>query len=310
MKIQKNKLVFASIITVIIMFLVSYAMMLANRGQEPELLKETKVPELEEDPEIYQSKLDAINALKEERETTAPSVYNELLMDSLGYFDPEYPENQKQHIIDSIYASARINYDTSEYAESREEPELQQSIAEKDSRLDSIERIQNRKVEVQELGLEHQLFFAARPKSGSSEALAQETIPVVVDGDQVVKANSRLRLRTTEKSSYQGQLVPKNTPVFGFVSFQPNRVLIRIESIAQDPVALYAFDLQDSQEGIYVENNFRAEATREVLDDVLQEVNIPGVPQVGGIGQVLRRGNRTVKVTVLNNYKMLLKPTN
>ncbi len=309
MKIQKNKLVFASIIAVIIMFLVSYAMMLANRYQEPELLKETQVPELEEDPEIYRSKLDAINALKEERESTAPSVYNELLMDSLGYFNPEYPENQKQRIIDSIYASARINYNMDTYSEpaDKEEPT---HYPEPDSKLDSIERIQTRKVEVQELGLEHQLFFAARPKAESGPATAVETIPVVVDDDQVVKANSRLRLRTTEVSTYQGRTIPKNTPVFGFVSFQPNRVMIRITSIDQQPVELEAFDQQDSQEGIYVENNFRTEATREVLDDVLQEVNIPGVPQVSGVGQILRRGNRTVKVTVLNNYKMLLKPAN
>lgn len=308
MKIQKNKLVFASIIAVIIMFLVSYAMMLANSDQEPELLKETQVPELEDDPEIYRSKLDAINALKEERESTAPSVYNELLMDSLGYFDPEYREDQKQRIIDSIYASARINYDTDTYYEpaDKEEP---RSYPEKDSRLDSIERTQTRKVEVQELGLEHQLFFAARPKMASSAVAAIESIPVVVNGDQVVKANSRLRLRTTEATVYQGRTIPKNTHMFGFVSFQPNRVMIRIESIDQQPVDLEAFDLQDSKEGIYVENNFRAEATREVLDDVLQEVNIPGVPQVGGVGQILRRGNRTVKVTVLNNYKMLLKST-
>ena len=309
MKIQKNKLVFASIIAVIILFLVSYAIMLANSDQEPELLKETQVPELEEDPEIYRSKLDAINALKEERESTAPSVYNELLMDSLGYFDPKYPEDQKQRIIDSIYASSRINYTTDTYSEpaDKEEP---RSYPEPDSELDSIERTQTRKVAVQELGLEHQLFFAARPQLVSNPAISREIIPVVVDGDQVVKTNSRLRLRTTGVSTYQGRTIPKNTPVYGFVNFQPNRVMIRIESIDQQLVDLEAFDLQDSQEGIYVENNFRAEATREVLDDVLQEVNIPGVPQVGGIGQILRRGNRTVKVTVLNNYKMLLKPAN
>ncbi|PHR95183.1 MAG: conjugal transfer protein TraM [Leeuwenhoekiella sp.] len=308
MKIQKNKLVFASIIAVIIMFLVSYAMMLANRDQEPELLKETQVPELEEDPEIYRSKLDAINALKEERESTAPSVYNELLMDSLGYFDPKYPEDQKQRIVDSIYASSRINYDIDTYSEPANEEEPR-SYPETDSRLDSIERTQTRKVEVQELGLEHQLFFAARPQLISNPAVSRENIPVVVDGDQVIKANSRLRLRTTEATVYQGRMIPKNTQVFGFVNFQPNRVMIRIESIDQQPVDLEAFDLQDSQEGIYVENNFRAEATREVLDDLMQEVNIPGVPQVGGVSQILRRGNRTVKVTVLNNYKMLLKST-
>ena len=43
------------------------------------------------------------------------------------------------------------------------------------------------------------------------------------------------------------------------------------------------------------------------MDDVLQDINIPSLPQVSGISQLLRRDNRNVKVTVLNNYRMLLK---
>ena len=72
--------------------------------------------------------------------------------------------------------------------------------------------------------------------------------------------------------------------------------------------SIEVFDLQDGSEGIYVENNFRSEATSEVLDDVIGDINIPTVPQVGGITKVLRRSNRNVKVTVLNNYKLILKP--
>ena len=48
--------------------------------------------------------------------------------------------------------------------------------------------------------------------------------------------------------------------------------------------------------------------TREVLDDVIGDINIPSVPQVGGLTQVFRRSNRRVKVTVLNNYRLILKP--
>ncbi len=102
--------------------------------------------------------------------------------------------------------------------------------------------------------------------------------------------------------------MPKNTPVFGFISFQPNRALIEIENIKHNPTKLKAFDLQDGSEGIYIENNFRAEITSEVLDDVIGDINIPSVPQVGGITKVLKRNNRSVKVIVLNNYKLILKP--
>jgi hypothetical protein len=100
----------------------------------------------------------------------------------------------------------------------------------------------------------------------------------------------------------------KNTPIFGFISFQPNRALIEIENINHHPTKLKAFDLEDGSEGIYVENNFRAEVSREVIDDVIGDINIPSLPQVGGITQVFRRNNRRVKVTVINNYRLILKP--
>ncbi|MDX1286199.1 MAG: conjugative transposon protein TraM, partial [Draconibacterium sp.] len=109
-------------------------------------------------------------------------------------------------------------------------------------------------------------------------------------------------------ATINGKLMPKNTTVFGFISFQPKRALIEIENIKHHPTKLKAFDLQDGSEGIYVENNFREEVTREVFDDVIGDINIPSVPQVGGLTQVFRRSNRRVKVTVLNNYILILKP--
>ena len=81
-------------------------------------------------------------------------------------------------------------------------------------------------------------------------------IYVVVDGDQVVKVNSRLRMRLVQDALINNKKVSKNTPIYGFISFQPNRALITIENIQHRPTSLKAFDLQDGSEGIYVENNF------------------------------------------------------
>ena len=91
------------------------------------------------------------------------------------------------------------------------------------------------------------------------------------------------------------------------MSFRPNRTIIDIENITHHPIKLKAYDLQDGNEGIYIENSFRADATREVVDDVLQDVNIAGLPQVGGVKKLFQRDNRTIKVTVLNNYQLILK---
>jgi hypothetical protein len=95
--------------------------------------------------------------------------------------------------------------------------------------------------------------------------------------------------------------------VYGFVSFKANRVFIKITNIDNSPVDLKAFDLLDGNEGIYIKNSIQAEATGEVLDDIVQDINVPGVPQIGGIKQVFRRNNRNVKATIFNQYQLILK---
>ena len=307
MKINKNKIVFASVLAVIFIFLISYSMMvMSDDDSENENLKQVLVPDLDENQKEYDSKLDAINDLKEVRENNAPSIYNEKLLDSTGLYNPDLPELEKERIVDSIYNASRIQYSKKKYRNLGQKKVVQEHTP----RIDSAELKREQKILAKELGLEHQLFFAASPIPNEVSVIGNtdETIYVVVDGDQVVKANTRLRMRLTKSATINGKLMPKNTPVFGFISFQPNRALIEIENINHHPTKLKAFDLLDGSEGIYVQNNFRAEATTEVLDDVIGDINIPTVPQVSGITQVFRRSNRSVKVTVLNNYKLILKP--
>ncbi|GFD72660.1 hypothetical protein KUL113_20800 [Tenacibaculum sp. KUL113] len=281
-------------------------MVMSDDDSENENLKQVLVPDLDENQKEYDSKLDAINDLKEVRENNAPSIYNEKLLDSTGLYNPDLPELEKERIVDSIYNASRIQYSKKKYRNLGQKKVVQEHTP----RIDSAELKREQKILAKELGLEHQLFFAASPKPNEVSVIGNtdKTIYVVVDGDQVVKANTRLRMRLTKSATINGKLMPKNTPVFGFISFQPNRALIEIENINHHPTKLKAFDLLDGSEGIYVQNNFRAEATTEVLDDVIGDINIPTVPQVSGITQVFRRSNRSVKVTVLNNYKLILKP--
>lgn len=307
MKIEKNKIVFAVVIATVLIFLIAYSVMImGDDDSENQNLDQTLIPELDEQQKEYDSKLDAINDLKEVRETNAPSIYDEKLIDSLGFYDEDLPEKEKERIVDSIYESGRIKYSDRTY-QNIGVKRMTNTVVEK---IDSVEVRAEQKIKAKEIGLEHQLFFASSPlKTDASIAgITDAVIYVVVDGDQVVKVNSRLRMRLTKTATINGKLIPKNTNVFGFISFQPNRALIEIENIEHHPTSLKAFDLQDGSEGIYVQNSFRAEATSEVLDDIIQDVNIPSVPQVGGISKVLRRNNRNVKVTVLNNYKLILKP--
>jgi len=307
MKVEKNKIVFAAVLAVILIFLISYSIMVMGDDEsENETLEQTLIPELEQNQKEYDSKLDAINDLKEVRETNAPSIYDEKLIDSLGFYDPDLPEKDKQRIVDSIYKSGRIKYSEKTY-HIMGTKKVVKAIAQK---IDSTEIKAAQKIDAKEMGLEHQLFFASAPVQNeiSATGTTDAAIFAVVDGDQVVKVNSRLRMRLTKAATINNKRIKKNTLIYGFISFQPNRALIEIENIEHRPTKLKAFDLQDGSEGIYVENSFRAEATNEVLDDIIEDINIPSVPQVSGITKVFRRNNRSVKVTVLNNYKLILKP--
>lgn len=312
MKIEKNKLVFGAVIAVISLFLISYSLLVMGDEENENLhLEQTLIPELEQESKDYDSKLDAINDLKEVRETNAPSIYNEKLFDTLGFYDTELTEKEKERIVDSIYEPGRTTYPKSIGQESNPEQGSNRSPRSAIAALDIEAKDigQEQKIQIKEIGLEHQLFFASSTTL-DPKAIGTETDPIiyaVVDGDQVVKTNSRIRMRLTADVKINGQWIPHNTLVYGFISFQPNRTLVEVENIKHHPVSLKAFDFQDGSEGIYVENNFRAEATNEVLDDIIQDLNIPSVPQISGITKVLRRNNRNVKVTVLNDYKLILK---
>ena len=111
----------------------------------------------------------------------------------------------------------------------------------------------------------------------------------------------------TRCSEIEGVSIPKNTIIFGIVGFKPNRVLLQIENIDNVPLSFKAYDFSDRLEGIYIKNSFREELRQQVLGDVVDDINVPGVPQVTGIKRLFQRSNRQVKVTVNNNYKLILK---
>ncbi|GAA3657364.1 hypothetical protein GCM10022397_46820 [Flavivirga jejuensis] len=282
-------------------------------GEDDESMIEnnqTAIPELEGGQKEYESKLEALDDLKEVRETNAPSIYDERLLDAAGVYDPDLLDKEKMRIVDSIYSQGRINYTDRDYRKSEIKTVVQPKIIQKNT-IDAIEENET-SITAKERSLEHQLFFASKPLQNES-LNTQNTdafIYVRVDGTQTVKINYRLQMRLTKEAYINNILVPKNTLIYGFISFKPNRTLITIENINHQPVKLKAFDLQDGSDGIYVENSFRAEATNEVVGDMVDDINITGVPQISGVRKIFQRNHRNVKVTITDNYKLILKANN
>ncbi|MEX0313636.1 MAG: conjugative transposon protein TraM [Allomuricauda sp.] len=310
MKIEKNKLVFTGVIICILLFIGGYGIAVMGKEESPAIdTNKIPIPELEDTQQVYNSKLEALDDLKEERETTAPSIYPEHMIDDKGYFNPDYMEYEKQRIIDSIYNQGNIDFESRTFRRPIEIiEELKPEIKEEPQTIS--EAIEKPKTNIKELGLEHQLFFASNPLDNPDliNTSTDYQVFVRVDGTQTVRNDYRLQMRLTKDAIIDGVSVPRNTPVYGFVSFKPNRAIIAISNINHKPVKLKAFDLLDGSEGIYIENSFRAEARQEVVGDIVDDINIAGVPQVNGIKKIFQRSNRKVKVTITDNYKLILKP--
>jgi len=307
MKLEKNKIVFAAIIVCVVLFIGAYSMLVLGDDEEPTLDgNQIPVPELKGEQQEYESKLEALDALKEVRETNAPSIYDERLLDSAGVYNPDLLDKEKMRIVDSIYNEGRISYSDRSYRRQK----VDNPVAIRN--IDTVVVFQEKEpsIEVKELGLEHQLFFASAPVKNDalvSEKYTDAMLYAVVNRTQVVKKDFRLELRLTQPAVVNGRKLPKHTRVYGFVSFKPNRLMLTIEHINHLPVKLRAYDWQDGSEGIYIENSFRAEARQEVVGDIVDDINIVGVPQVSGIKRIFQRNNRNVKVTIADNYKLILK---
>lgn len=302
MKVEKKKIVFLSVIGVVLLFIVGYSVfVLGGEDENANGLQQTLVPELEEGEEMYSSKKVAVDAIKKEKERIAPSIYDERFLDESGMYDENLLDKKKQRMVDSIYRLGRIDYSDNSYQGKLKRP-LKRTKIKKDN---SIEKEKDTSTTLKAMGLEHQLFFVVNP--GVLEGGIRDVLKVEVDGEQTIKINDRLQMRTTEDAIINGTKVLRNTIVYAIVKFRPNRVILEVENIDHISMELQAFDLADGLEGIYIKNSFRGDVFNEVLGDVVEDINVPGVPQVGGIKKVFQRNNRNVKVTVNNNYKLLLK---
>lgn len=310
MKIDKKKITFAVVIGAVVIFIIAYSMLAfgGSDTKEDELLQPL-VPTLETTQDDYNSRLEAVDDLKEVRETNAPSIYDEKYLDSTGVFDPNFVEKEKQRLVDSIYTNSRIDYNKGTFRNPNPiRDSVVNAIANKKKTKEQIELSTSPEIDPKEMDLEQQLFFASNPLPIPNKI--EETVPtlnVIVDEKQVLKVNDRLEMRTQNDITINGYFIPRNTLLFGVVSFKPNRVLLKIENIESMPIGFKAYDFRDGLEGIYIKNSFREELRQQVIGDVLDDISVPGIPQVRGIKKIFQRSNRQVKVTVNNNYKLTLK---
>jgi len=109
MKIDKRKIGIGAVIGIVIIFMIVYGMSAFGKQEnEVDELLNPLVPEIESEAMQYANKLEAVDNLKEVKQKSVPSIYNEDYFNKDGSFDPDFIEKEKQRLVDSVYNSGRI----------------------------------------------------------------------------------------------------------------------------------------------------------------------------------------------------------
>lgn len=134
------------------------------------------------------------------------------------------------------------------------------------------------------------------------------TVFACVHTNQTIMNNQRVKLRTTKEFIYNGERYPINTIVYGIATVQPNRLIIKINRINQTDIKLEVYDSEDSLPGLYVLTpNLNAALKTEMQNEGLQEQDLNKIPFSKSLKSVFERKIREEKISLINNYKVIIK---
>ncbi|PTS99887.1 conjugative transposon protein TraM [Pedobacter sp. HMWF019] len=165
-------------------------------------------------------------------------------------------------------------------------------------------------------------FFSIDEVAGEDKT--QNAIEAVVHEQQTITTGSIVKLRLTNDVYINGQLVPKNTFVFGTANVSGERLVIEVNNLRYGkslfPVKLSVFDL-DGLDGIYIPGAISRDVSKASADQALQSVTLGNTldPSLGmqamGAGleaakSLMSKKVKLIKVTVKAGYMVLLKDAN
>ncbi|WP_127023494.1 conjugative transposon protein TraM [Flagellimonas beolgyonensis] len=265
-----------------------------------------ETPENRNEVEDYNSKLEAYEAARSEKE----NVSLDFNIDDYKNQDVSEEESLEKEI-DSL-----MNENKRQYSEpvGQTRGQTSRSTASSGGHRPSTSKHTIDKTQRKEnINSEFESFFTSSPESQNpTTSAASKTdafIYAVIHGDHTIKQGERVKLRLTKPATIAGMDFPQNSYVYAFPTFQNNRVLLDINSINHVAVSISAYDTEDSAIGLYVKGaKMVGEITDESSKDAVDDVDVGGVPLGSTIKNVFKKKQETPTVTLLNNTKLILKP--
>ena len=136
-----------------------------------------------------------------------------------------------------------------------------------------------------------------------------------------IKTGAIVKFRIIDEFTINGINIPKNTFLFGQLSFRSGRAMINIENIQYNnmiiPFKASIYD-QDGFEGLYTPDNMTDEAKRKMANDVIASTNLNvsgGIPFVTGatnavtsaIKSISQSSVRDKKLSISSNYQVNIR---
>jgi hypothetical protein len=125
-----------------------------------------------------------------------------------------------------------------------------------------------------------------------------------------IKAGAIVKFRIIDEFTINGIFIPKNTFLYGQLSFSSTRAMIKIENIQYRntiiPFNASIYD-QDGFEGLYTPDNIVDEAKRDVANDVISSTNLnisTGIPFVNSAANAVTSAIKSISQSVVKEKKL------
>lgn len=149
------------------------------------------------------------------------------------------------------------------------------------------------------------------------------TIKAIIHQTQEVVSGSVVKLRLLDSIMINGTIIPKNQMIYGLAHVNNERLEINLKTLRYKnsilPVSLSAFDL-DGLEGLFIPGAMNRDASKEGVDDALQNLQIMTMdPSIGAQAAsagvqaakgLFRKKVKQIRVELKAGYQLLLRDNN
>lgn len=171
-------------------------------------------------------------------------------------------------------------------------------------------------------------IVVGKPKNKGFYGITEEEsdfkpdIRALVHGDyRNIKTGAIVKFRIIDEFTIDGVNIPKNTFLYGQLSFSSSRAMIKIENIQYKnmiiPFNASIYD-QDGFEGLYTPDNIIDEAKRDVANDVISSTNLNisgGIPFLSSATNAVTSAIKSIsqaavkekKLNISSNYQVNIR---